>query len=80
MSEAVQAVIQILFVNMHTHKIIIRADRDNQTSKNVALRNGFTFEGNARHFIPKPLTGEIGDLSNYSLLRSEWKEGKNEGC
>ena len=79
MSEAVQALLRMLFEEMNTHKVIIRAEKTNELSKNVAVRNGFTYEGTARHMAPNPLTGEMADWCGYSLLRSEWEED-HEGC
>jgi len=78
MNEAVQALLVVCFDDLKAHKVVIRAESENQRSQKVARRAGFTYEGTARHYQPSNAhEGQMADMCFFSLLRSEW-EAKNE--
>jgi ribosomal-protein-serine acetyltransferase len=59
-----------LFAERDMHRITIRARTDNERSRAVAERLGFTFEGVMREALL--VQEDHHDAALYSLLRSEW--------
>ncbi|MEE4195645.1 MAG: GNAT family N-acetyltransferase [Anaerolineae bacterium] len=77
MHEAVQALLAVCFEKLQAHKVVIRAESDNQRSLNVARRAGFTYEGTACHYQPSNADNtRMADLCFFSLLRCEWEKEK----
>lgn len=76
MTEAAKAVIDFLFAEVGVNRIGISHAVKNPASGRVAQKCGLTFEGTKRQYC-KTATGEFLDISDYSILRSEWeKAGK----
>ncbi len=69
-SAAVAHVIEWLFAERDMYRITIRAAVDNQRSRAVAKRLGFTFEGILRGSLL--LDGVHADAALYSLLAPDW--------
>lgn len=72
MTEAARTVIDYLFSEINMNRIGISHAVKNPASGKVALKCGLTFEGTKREYH-KTLTGEFLDISEYSILRREWK-------
>ncbi len=69
-SRTSHAVIDLLFIQEHLHRLEIRAASDNRPSRAVAERLGFTFEGILRE--SEWITTSFRDHALYSLLDREW--------
>ena len=70
-TRACRPVIDYLLDVEHMHRIEIQADVDNRSSRAVAERLGFTYEGVQREKIHH--AGTFHDYALYSLLAHEWK-------
>lgn len=77
MTEAAKAVIDYLFSGVGLNRIEIAHAVKNPASGRVAQKCGLTFEGTKREFY-KTSTGELLDISGYSVLRREWARAKKE--
>lgn len=70
MTEAVSTMIDYVFEHYNANEVVIRAETENHSSKNVAKRLGFDFvktlEG---HFIKK---GNYYDIDVFSMSREKW--------
>lgn len=73
MTEAARAVIDYLFANVGVNRISIGHAVGNPASGRVAQKCGLTYEGTKREFF-KARNGEFLDISEYSILRSEWEK------
>lgn len=71
MSEAVRAVLMIGFINMHLEIITCGHYPENDRSRRVIEKNGFTYEGLIRRHS-RLFNGEVKDLCQYSLTREEY--------
>jgi ribosomal-protein-alanine N-acetyltransferase len=74
-TEASKAVIQFGFEQLGLHKINCRHFASNAGSKKVILKSGFQQEGLLRDEVFKH--GLHHDILVYSILRSEYSNGKN---
>jgi len=71
MTQAVRAMLDYGFGELHLNRIEIRADKENTKSCTIALRLGFRKEGTLRENI---FYGDrLGDQVVHSLLASEWQ-------
>lgn len=66
--EAVQALTRFAFDGLKAQRVEIRMDANNDASRRVAERNGYTFEGVLRADSRTP-TGEPRDTRLYSRVR-----------
>jgi RimJ/RimL family protein N-acetyltransferase len=66
--EAVQALTRFAFDELKAQRVEIRMDANNDASRRVAERNGYTFEGVLRADSRTP-TGEPRDTRLYSRVR-----------
>lgn len=73
MPEAAKAVIDFLFAEVGVNRVGISHAVKNPASGRVAQKCGLTFEGTKREFF-KTLQGEFLDISDYSIVRSEWEK------
>ena len=73
MTEAAKAVIGYLFCMVGYRKIVASCDSQNPGSENVMKHLGMKKEGILREHI-KRKDGSFGDVFQYGLLRSEYKE------
>lgn len=71
MTRSVSALIKLAFEAQGMNQVIIKAAPTNIRSKAIPERLGFTETGFERQ-MAKNVRGELLDLVNYSLLRSEW--------
>lgn len=71
MSEAVRAVLMIGFINMHLEIITCGHYPENERSRRVIEKSGFTYEGLIRCHS-RLYNGEVKDLCQYSLTREEY--------
>ncbi len=71
MTRSVAALIKLAFEIYDMNQVIIRAAPDNTRSRAIPERLGFTNMGMERQ-VSASATGELLDLVNYSLLKSEW--------
>jgi len=71
-TEAVQLMVDYLFLSMDVSRVQITLSVRNKASERVAEKAGFTREGTIR----KTSRGERRDTYLYSILREEWKEPK----
>lgn len=69
MTRAVRAVVRTLFDDEGLHRVELRTAADNQPSRAVADRLGFTLEGTLREMCP--IDGVRHDLCVYGLLRTD---------
>ena len=73
-TEAVQLVVDYLFLSKDLARIQAIADVRNKASQRVLEKAGFQREGTIRKSIFN--RGELRDYYLYSILREEWKEPK----
>jgi RimJ/RimL family protein N-acetyltransferase len=71
-TEAVQLMVDFLFLSRETMRIQATTDTRNLASQKVLERTGFKREGALRKYIF--VRGELRDAYLYSILREEWKE------
>ncbi|WP_242220479.1 GNAT family N-acetyltransferase [Bacillus cereus group sp. BfR-BA-01380] len=71
-SEAVHAVVKFLFEDVHINRIQAEVMPENDISKKVLLKNGFTKEGVLRQATLWSGKG-IVDLEIYSVLQEDYK-------
>lgn len=72
MTEAAKAVINYLFDEIGVNRVGISHAVKNPASGRVAQKCGLTYEGTKREYY-KTETGEFLDISDYGILRREWK-------
>ena len=70
-TEAVNAVVKLLFENLNAHRILIETDDTNARSISVAERCGFVKEGHFRENKKNP-DGTYSGTLLYGLLKSEF--------
>jgi ribosomal-protein-alanine N-acetyltransferase len=70
MSEAVSSVLTYGFTELSLHRIEAIIDIENERSKGVLLKLGFTYEGNLRQRYP--FRDRFDDEHYFGLLNSEW--------
>jgi ribosomal-protein-serine acetyltransferase len=70
-TRAVTAMLDHAFGTLGLHRVGLRAVADNERSRSVAQRLGFTQEGMLREYVAFP--GEQRDLVIYGLLAREWR-------
>lgn len=68
-TEAVSAIVAYAFENFHAVRLEIVTDQDNEPSRQVALRSGFTLEGTLRNQSRAP-DGSLRNMCVYARLRS----------
>jgi RimJ/RimL family protein N-acetyltransferase len=71
-TEAVQLMVDFLFLSRETMRIQATTDTRNLVSQKVLEMTGFKKEGTLRKFMF--VRGELRDQYLYSILREEWKE------
>lgn len=76
MPEATKAVIDYLFAEIGLNRVGISHAVKNPASGRVAQKCGLTFEGTKRGYF-KSSSGEFLDISDYGIIRSEWKNLKS---
>lgn len=72
MTRSVDALIRLAFDTYGMNQAVIRAVPHNRRSRAIPERLGFIQTGTDRQMAMNA-TGELFDLVNYSLLRSEWQ-------
>lgn len=72
MTEAVQAIVSFLFIEVGFHRLEVAHAVRNPASGRVAQKCGFTYEGTKRESF-KNADGEFLDVAFYGLLKNEWK-------
>lgn len=70
MHEAMLAVLTYGFTGLNLHRVEAIIDIQNESSKGLLLKLGFTYEGNLRQRYP--LGGRFEDEHYFGLLRHEW--------
>jgi diamine N-acetyltransferase len=73
-TEAVQLIVDYLFLSKELARIHAIADVKNKASQRVLERTSFQREGTMRKCVYN--RGELRDYYLYSVLREEWKEPK----
>ena len=71
-TEAIQLMVDFLFLSKETMRIQATTDTRNLASQKVLEKTGFKKEGTLRKFMF--VRGELRDQYLYSILREEWKE------
>jgi ribosomal-protein-alanine N-acetyltransferase len=71
-TEAVQLIVDFLFLSRETVRIQATTDTRNLASQRVLEKTGFKKEGTLRKYMF--VRGELRDQYLYSILREEWKE------
>lgn len=71
MSEALSAVLDFLFQEVHMHRIMAKHDVDNPASGKVMQKCNMTFEGKFRKFYLHD-DGTYSDAIIYGILREEY--------
>lgn len=72
MTEAAKAVINYLFTEVGVNRVGISHAVKNPASGKVAQKCGLAYEGTKREYY-KTSSGEFLDISEYGILRREWK-------
>ncbi|PTX49153.1 ribosomal-protein-serine acetyltransferase [Melghirimyces profundicolus] len=75
MTRSVRCVAEYLFRQRKMHRVEIRVDASNHSSRKVALRSGFREEGLLRDAY-RSARG-VNDVAIYGLLAHEWAETKD---
>ena len=70
-TEAVSLVVKYCFEVLNLECMTLRVEPDNEASRRVAEKCGFTFEGILRHSY-KRYDNVIADMACYSLLNTEY--------
>jgi len=70
MTEVAPPVISHCFTRLNVHRIEARIEPENQSSRRLAAKLGFTEEGTLRDWLC--VAGEFRSVVMYSLLRAEW--------
>ena len=70
-TEAIQMMVDYLFLNTQVVRIQVQTDEENMPSKRVLEKAGFTREGTMRK--ASYVRREYRDMYLYSILRDEWK-------
>lgn len=76
MTRAIRAMLGFVFEELKLNRVQVRVEVDNQPSRRLAERLGFTFEGIRRQDWKRP-HGFV-DVACYSLLAQEWLEQKEQ--
>lgn len=71
-SEAVQAMLPFLFVNLGAHRVSLHCSDTNVRSRRVAERCGFVLEGHIRENKLNP-DGTFSGSLYFGLLKAEWE-------
>jgi RimJ/RimL family protein N-acetyltransferase len=71
-TEAIQLMVDFLFLSRETTRIQATTDTRNLASQKVLEKTGFKKEGTLRKYIF--IRGEFRDAYLYCILREEWKE------
>lgn len=71
-TNACNALINHSFGDLNINRILIRVEPNNDRSRAIPERLGFTYEGTLRQ-VGKNSDGEFVDLMVYSLLKDEWR-------
>lgn len=71
MTEALRALIPLIFADEKVRLIAARVFADNAASNALMKKLGFVHEGTLRHAVRSP-DGMVHDDRLYSLMRSEW--------
>jgi ribosomal-protein-alanine N-acetyltransferase len=71
MTEAMRAVLTYVFDVLELHRVEAMIDIQNEASKALLLKLGFTYEGNLRERFPE--ADGYSDEHYFGLLRREWK-------
>jgi ribosomal-protein-alanine N-acetyltransferase len=71
MTEAMSAILTFGFSELGLHRVEAVIDIENDRSKNLLLKLGFSYEGNLRQRYF--LRGEFLDEYYYGLLKDEWQ-------
>lgn len=74
-TEALQIMVDYLFLSQDTQRIQACTDTRNLASQKVLEKTGFKKEGTMRKYLF--IRGEPRDACLYSILREEWKEPKS---
>ena len=74
-TRACRKVIDIASSETDTHRVMIRAARQNQRSRGIPERLGFTFEGYQHEAAY--VQGRFHDFAVYSMLEQNWPANQN---
>ena len=77
MTEAVQAVLEYGFMELHLSLISVNHYAYNQRSRRVIEKCGFQYEGTIRQGVFL-YDGRVEDLCCYSLFLAEYLDGKSK--
>jgi RimJ/RimL family protein N-acetyltransferase len=72
-TDAVRTLAAYAFEELNAHSVVARIRADNDPSRRVVEKAGFTREGRRRESYYRE--GEHHDVDIYGLLRSEWDDG-----
>jgi [ribosomal protein S5]-alanine N-acetyltransferase len=75
-SEAVRLLTEYLFARLRTNRLQLNIHPDNEASRRVATKNGYTFEGLMRGCWFH--RGQFHDLEIWSILRDEFGSRSSE--
>ena len=70
MTEAMSTILTFGFSELGLHRVEAIIDIENERSKNLLLKLGFTYEGNLRQRFP--FRGHFEDEYYFGLLKDEW--------
>ena len=76
-SHAVRLLTEYLFARLRTNRIQLNIHPDNEASRRVAIKNGYTFEGLMRGCWFH--RGQYHDLEIWSILREEFRSSSAAG-
>ncbi len=79
MSEAVAAIVQIVFTRTNLHSIEANIDPANTGSRRVLEKTGFVQEGYFRESYYDPISDTLTDSAVFSLLKPWWLAQQQAG-
>ena len=71
MSEGVRLVLRFAFLDLKLHRIEANVQPENEPSRAVLRRSGFTQEGFSRKYLK--IGGRWRDHERWAILREDWK-------
>lgn len=73
MTRCVVKLTSLAFFVLKANQVVISADVDNISSRHIAERIGFQFDGIFRQWLLNA-AGELSDMARYSMLKPEWEK------
>ncbi len=74
-SEAVRLLTTCAFTELGAQRVTIRCDARNERSRNVAMRQGYVFEGRLRNFI-RDTSANLADMMMFAMTPEDFERAR----